>query len=70
VSEKETPPHHFRRLDAPAKEEIVTGGSNDNDLSLLPVKDLKALADEKEIEYPPVIKKADLIALIEKGSGE
>ena len=75
LPESEKPPRHFRRLDAlAASAEIVKSGedalSNDNDLAAMSVKELKALADVKGIEYPPVIKKAELIELIEKGSGE
>jgi hypothetical protein len=71
VETSTVPPKHFKRTDI----EAINGESESkdiasNELSDLSVKDLKALADERGIDYPLVIKKADLIALIEKGSGE
>ncbi|MDR7856308.1 HeH/LEM domain-containing protein [Tissierella sp.] len=37
----------------------------DNDISKLKIADIKALLDEKEIEYDPKAKKEDLIKLLE-----
>jgi hypothetical protein len=65
LSESEIPNHHFKRLDKPTEQTIEATG-----LTEKTVAELKALADEKGIEYSPIIKKADLIELIEKGSGE
>ena len=54
-----------RRRNVSLKEDIDILESKSNDLNLMTIKEIKALLDEKGIEYNPKEKKEDLIKILE-----
>lgn len=52
------------------KEVVKQEETNQEAISNMRVKELKEIADEKGIKYPPNVKKDELISLLEGGSDD